>query len=347
MANRAYTIDDTPAVVARIERELSHIVDVVKRADPHLDSLVLTGGFARGEGATLDGAPQNDYDLIAIRSFGRPKRPYPHVKQELEATLGMHIDLATVAKWRLGWVAPSIFWYETALRGRILAGPDRLAKIPIQEAGRIDPKEGLRLLVNRSAGLLFATESTDDNEWRLQAAKALLAALDAWMLTTGTFAPSHRERWTHASALHRQGALPPDVLAHWPWLQWAYQSKVDPAHAAPRDPKDAWRAAAQAIHTTLPHALRHAGLESIEEYGRVGSLVERFRYFLAAGHVPGADRLAPHPTGSVRVATLRLLKASLDGVVPPDAARTHLEPLAKVDGRPLGTLETLRGATAQ
>lgn len=347
MHNRSYTVNDTPEVVERIEQELSHIVRVVSRADPHLDSLVLTGGFARGEGATLGGAPQNDYDLIAVRSFGRPTRPYRQIKQELETALGMHIDLATVAKWRLGWVAPSIFWYETALRGRTLSGPDRLAKISIQEAHRIDPKEGLRLLVNRSAGLLFATESTDDDAWRLQASKGLLAALDAWMLTTGIFAPSHRERWTHASSLHARGALPPEVVAYWRWLEWAYEFKVDPAHAASRDPKEAWRTAAQAILTMVPYALRHAGLESIEDYGRVRSIVERCRYFWAARQVRGAARIAPHPTGSVRVATLRLLEASLDGVVPPDAAEIHLGFLASIDARPLAALKALRDATAQ
>lgn len=347
MFRHRYTVNDSPAVVARIDNDLCKILDAVQRADPHLRSLVLTGGFARGEGATLAGIPQNDYDLVAIRSIGRPHRPYPEIRRELERSIGLHIDLAPVASWRLPWVSRSIFWYETALRGRVLNGPNLLSKIPIRDPTKIDPKEALRLLVNRSAGLLLSSETTDPYQRKLQAAKALLAALDVRLLATGQFLPSQRERWNLACDLRTQRLLPSDVEARWPWFAWAYDFKVDPAAAPPRDARDVWFPAANALLGAVPYALKHAGLSSLEEYGVVTNIVDQVRYFFTSAAIPGAHRFAQHPTGSVRVATIRLLESSLNGTVPPQAARIYLGALANIGERPLADLEALRRATLQ
>lgn len=347
MFRHRYTVNDSPPVVARIETDLRHILETVQRDDPHLRSLVLTGGFARGEGAMLAGIPQNDYDLVAIRSVGSAHRPYPDIRRELEKSLGLHIDLAPVPTWRLPWVSRSIFWYETALRGRVLHGPDLLSKIPIRDPTKIDPKEALRLLVNRAAGLLFSSETTNPYQRKLQAAKALLAALDVRLLATGQFLPSQRERWTLACDLRTQGLLPSDMEARWPWFSWAYNFKVNPEAAPPRDAREVWFPAANAILGAVPYALRHAGMSNLEEYGLMGNVVDQVRYFFTSKAIPGAHRFAQHPTGSVRVATLRLLESSLNGIVPPQAAKIYLGSLANIGERPLSALEALRGATLQ
>src|SRR5688500_4956094 len=54
----AYTTLDTPALVDRIRHDLAEVVAAVRGADPGLRALILTGGFARGEGTVLDGVPQ-------------------------------------------------------------------------------------------------------------------------------------------------------------------------------------------------------------------------------------------------------------------------------------------------
>src|SRR5687768_12529079 len=174
-----YTVRDTPAIVARVERDLKRVIDTVRSADPGLRSLVLTGGFARGEGAVLNDTPQNDYDFVAIRGLRRPRVAYAKLQERLEAELGIHIDLAPVAAWRLRLVSRSVFWYETRHRGRVLWGEDLLPRIRIRSHDDLDRAEALRLLVNRAAGLLLVTDSPDDHARRIQAAKGLLAAMDA------------------------------------------------------------------------------------------------------------------------------------------------------------------------
>lgn len=342
-----YTAHDTPALVARIDGDLADVVATVRAGDPRLRSLVLTGGFARGEGTVLDGAPQNDYDFVALRGVGPVRTRYADLRAVLERRLGLHVDLAPVAVWRLPWVPASVFWYETALRGRVLWGEDLRSRIPIRTASRLDPAEGLRLLANRAAGLLLATAGADAPAVRIQAVKALLAALDARLLAQGAFPPSQTERWRMQRRLLSSGTAPPELRALAPWFEWAYRSKVGPPSAPARDPQEAWCAARRAILEALPTALRHAGLPSLRSYGRSDRMADRIVYGLRMHRVPGAHRLVAHPTGQVRVATLRLLAASGDGRVRLHDAQRCFSGIAPAGKDPLRTLAGLRAATLQ
>lgn len=347
MNEPTYTIDDSPRIVERIETDLDRIVEAVREADPHLRSLVLTGGFARGEGTVVDGDPQNDYDLVAIRGLGRPERAYEEVRRDLEEEIGLHVDLAHVPSWRLRWVPGSIFWYETRHRGRCLWGEDLLDRIPVTASEDLDEDEGLRLLVNRAAGLLLVTSSDDDHAHRIQAAKGLLAAMDAHLLTLGSFPPSQTERWDVFRRLEQRGKVPPELEAHSDALRWAFRWKVDPEAVEDRDGLEVWREAAHAVLDAVPRSLDHAGFDSLEDYERSDGLVDHLHYFRHAGDISQAPRLMRHPTGRVRAATLRLLEASADGFVRSKEAKRHLGRVAEVDGQPLELLEDLRSATLQ
>jgi hypothetical protein len=342
-----FTVADTPPIRLRVQRDLDRVVDEVRAADPHLRALVLTGGFARGEGAMMDGRPQNDYDFVAIRGWGRPRRAYQDVRRLLERELRIHVDLATIPAWRLARVAPTIFWYETALRGRVLWGEELLDRIPIRTPRQLDRAEGLRLLVNRAAGLLLVTDTPEAHEHRIQAAKALLAALDAYMLAIGTFPPTQTERWDAYQRLYRARKAPRHLTQINAWLAWAYQFKVDPENAASRDPRIAWQIAANAILDSVPVALQHAAIRSLQDYARRDGFIDHLVYLVRANSVPGARRLVANPTGRVRVATLQLLQASLDGKVHAEAARTWLGPIARTTKEPLRLLDGLRKATLQ
>ncbi len=342
-----YTTHDTPAVVQRIEADLADVVQTVREGDKSLRSLVLTGGFARGEGSVLDGVPQNDYDLVAIRATGRPGTSYATMRAGLERRLGLHIDLAPVPAWRLRWSQPSVFWYETALRGRVLWGANLLDRIPIRTPANLRRTEGLRLLVNRAAGLLLVAASQDANAVRIQAAKAILASFDAHMLAAGHFAPSQVERWNAFQHLVASGTAPRELQAQGPSLEWAFHFKVDPASGRGRDPQQAWQAARSAILGALPAALRHAGLTSMAAYGRTDGLADHVAYSLRAGQVEGARRLILNPTGRVRIATIALLTAAEDGRVRAGDASRCLSGLARIGANPLHALERLRGATLQ
>jgi hypothetical protein len=344
----AYTVRDTPEVVARVDGDLEAILDAVRRADPGLRALVLSGGFARGEGGVLRGQPQNDYDLVALRGLAPPPRgAYARVRAALEPRLGLHLDLQPVWEGRLPWVRPSVFWYETALRGRVLWGPgDLLARIPVRDAAQLDPTEGLRLLVNRAAGLLLARPERDPHLHRIQASKGFLAAMDAHLLARGLFAPSQRERWTAFAGLKGREGLPEPMADRLAWLEWAFRFKVDPERAGEPDAEAAWREAALAILDAVPDALRCAGLRGLEEYARADRLTDNVVWRVRAlGHAEAARSsrwLARHATGRLRVATLALLRDTVEGMPEGPRARRELALLTKPRGDPVRTLARLR-----
>ncbi len=345
MTMPSYTRHDTPAIVARIDADLKTIVEAVRQGDSHACAIVLTGGFARGEGSVLDGQPQNDYDLIVAHEFGRPQTPYPQIIAELEAKLGLHIDLARVARARLPYVAPTVFWYETALRGRVIWGEDVLRLIPARPAAKIRRNEALRLLVNRAAGLLLFMDGSPA-ERRLQASKALLAVLDARMLTQGVFPPSQTERWLAFQAAHRRGEVGSALDAMEGWLAWAYTYKTDPTTVQGLDADTVWRVAATAIIEAVPVALAHAGLPSLEAYARHDGWVSKLHFVRNAGKEHGFRRFARHPTGTLRMATIHLLEAALRG---DGLERQELDRLVVADDQrsSLELLEALRGTALQ
>jgi hypothetical protein len=335
----AYTAHDTPEVVATVAGHLDLLRRAIVANDTGLRALVLTGGFARGEGAVLDGHPVNDYDLVAVRGVGRVATPYPRLRTQLGSRVGLHVDLARVAAARLRWVAPTIFWYETALRGQVLWG-DRtvLARIPVRTPGALAPDEGLRLLSNRAAGLLLGRDA-DDDEVRLQASKALLAAADVHLLAAGRFAPSQTERWDLLAELRDEPDAPPALAASGPWFEWAFTRKTDPPSAPLRDPQEAWRAAADAIAAALPAAIAKAGLPDLEAHATHDRFAERLVYRRRAGQVLGARRWVRHPSARLRVATLRLL-AGDEAALAPFARPGASQP-------PVAFLERLRRAAVQ
>lgn len=342
-----YSRHDTPGLVRRIDGDLELVRQTVRHADPHARALVLTGGFARGEGTVMRGEPQNDYDLIVLRGVGSPRTPYSTLRARLEDRLGLHIDLAPIPAWRLRFAGRTIFWYETALRGRTLWGPELLGRIPTRRPQDLDPGEGLRLLVNRAAGLLLCTNEASEHKVRIQAAKALLAAADAHVLARGVFPPTQVERWQALEGMREDYQAPTAVEERWKWHEWAYRFKVEPDHAPAMAGREAWQAAAHAILEAVPAALGHAGHATLAQYAQADGLVDHLVYYRRARSIDRARRMVLHPTGRVRVATLRLLAASTDGQIRPEAAQRCLGHFSPATQPPVALLEALRKATLQ
>lgn len=342
-----YTVHDTPTIRATIDHDVARVTAVVRAGDAHLRSLVLTGGFARGEGAVLNGSPQNDYDFVAVRGVGKPSVPYRRMQRHLERELGLHIDLAPVPAWRLPFVARSIFWYETAHRGQVVWGDDVLGRIRLRGPADIARTEAMRLVVNRAAGLLLATGMPDPHARRIQAAKALLAAADARLLAAGVFAPSQLERQGEWQRLRAEGREPAGAAPHRAWTEWAFHYKVDPASAPYADAQLAWAAARRSLLAAVPVALRHAGLPDLAAYARQDGLADHAVYVARAPSVPRAPRFLVNPTGRVRLATLQLLETCENGEVTKQAARQCLGRPAERGDDPLAVLTALRAATLQ
>lgn len=194
-----FTEHDTPELRGRIESDLAHIARRAHASDPQLVSLVLTGGFSRGEGTTRYGSPVNDYDLLAIRSRPGNGARYRTLATKLSEELGIEVDMLPVWKARLPHVSRKLFWLDVRMGGRVVSGDPRalrrLRHFPAQDVSRA---EVARLLGNRAAGMLLSLpgegEPADLHQRDLQATKAVLAAMDAILIHRGQYATKMRHR---------------------------------------------------------------------------------------------------------------------------------------------------------
>lgn len=194
----AFTEHDTAPLRRRITRDLALIARCAHAADSDLRALILTGGFSRGEGTARDDAPINDYDLVAVRRVpGRAR--YPDLVRSLTNDIGLEVDLKPVWAARLPYVGRKLFWLDTRLGGRVISGdPSVLSTIRALSPADLAPAETARLLGNRAAGMLLSLPEPgappEPRQRDLQAAKAVIAAMDATLLSRGLYAAPLRER---------------------------------------------------------------------------------------------------------------------------------------------------------
>jgi len=158
LVNMDYTIHHDAYVNSVIESHLKLILTTILKQVKDAVNVALLGGFARGEGSVKieNGTvlPLGDYDLLIVTS-----RPHFNLRinglNELAEKFGMgHIDIAYVWEPRLSITGKTLFWYEVKFGSHVLYGNDALLeKIPMHNVDDINLKEGIKLLVNRLAGM--------------------------------------------------------------------------------------------------------------------------------------------------------------------------------------------------
>jgi hypothetical protein len=222
-----FTGDGSQEAEAVVLAHLERIVQAVGERVGAVEAIVLTGSFGRGEGGVYRDAagiirPVNDYDLLVID------------RRNLQATLaGLGESLARelgIDFVDLGWsdgqwsqLPLTIFHYDLKFGSQVIAG-DRtvLDRIPAYASADMPPYEIVKLLLNRSAGLLSgltgeplqgAAPTADAARYRInQAAKALMAVGDWHLLRWEGFDSSYRLRSARFAALAPGVGLPAEQV---------------------------------------------------------------------------------------------------------------------------------------
>lgn len=184
--------------------------DVLSACGDNLISLILGGGYGRGEGGVIsvEGAerPYNDLDFsIIVRSISR----YPHEKireisHKHEKRIKIDVDfsrpltLKAVKQWP-HW----LMWYDLYYGHIVLFGPDSILKdhAPDYIGQQLPATEALRLMLNRGAGLLWSKlvirgiqPAPDPDFIRRNYYKCLLAMGDALLITTNSYTTRYSGR---------------------------------------------------------------------------------------------------------------------------------------------------------
>lgn len=166
----------------KIEEDLKIICDEILKKVKDVDSIILTGGFARGEGPVKiekgKAFPYNDYDIQIISRNNLSKTEidnlsneisqqlgykgivnfYPFKKEEQKLKNNFYIDLKCDSPESLKKLLPRIRTIELKENSRVLYGEDKwneLKKlIPDYNLNDISLSEGAKLLLDRMSQMI-------------------------------------------------------------------------------------------------------------------------------------------------------------------------------------------------
>jgi len=255
-ANMNYTIHHDAYVNSVIESQVKTISTTILKQVKDVVNVSLLGGFARGEGSVKIEKgrvlPLGDYDLLIVTS-----RPHFNLRinglDELAEKFGMgHIDIAYVWKPRLSIAGKSLFWYEVKFGSQVLYGDhDLLEKIPMYNVMDIDLKEGIKLLVNRLAGMFQCYKpefihdklSQGEREYMIyQTVKASLACGESLLLLIRRYHPKQlvkldRLSKSFHSELSGYSSVNPQLLSNY---EKALKFKMTPSFEMYPDELDFW-----------------------------------------------------------------------------------------------------------
>jgi len=175
----------------KIEQDMRTISIEILKKIKKVESIILTGGFARGEGAVKIEKgkifPYNDYDIQVIAREKISKEEidkisteisrklgyrgiinfYPFKKESQKAKENFYIDLKCNTPKDLKKMLPRIRTYELKNYSRVLYGKDLRYLIPDYKINDIPLSEGAKLLLDRMSQMIeyYSTEGKYEKEF--------------------------------------------------------------------------------------------------------------------------------------------------------------------------------------
>lgn len=285
---RRFTSQTDPSADAKVQSHMDAIVSRVRQRVGAVDAIVLTGSFGRGEGGIYkngdgDWHAVNDYDVFVVS-----QKDCSHELKALSDSLAKELALDYLdlgwsdgqwANWPL-----TVANYDLKYGSQVVAGDgSMLDRLPAYASAELPIYEAVKLLLNRTAGLLTGlrgemltgTSLTTDQHRYLcnQIAKAQMALGDSCLIRWGGYDASYRLRLERFTAL-AAGAGVADEAAE--LVKQGYNFKLLPDYSVHSD-------AVAAVRDLLPH-LNRAIIDTIRQLAnrRVSDLAGAMTAYLTA-----------------------------------------------------------------
>ncbi|MCH2110078.1 MAG: hypothetical protein MK135_12180 [Polyangiaceae bacterium] len=224
-----FTISGTAEFEKRLSFALQQIAHDCRSSFPTKDcALVLGGGYGRGEGGVLETelgeAFFNDLDLVWVhrgwRLSSQERRELEKLARRHQNRLGIEVDIYPLAQSRIAYLPSTLFWYEFSHGHQVISGsPSVMQPLGSRSLQSVSANEWGRMLMNRSAGVVFARWVLDGNPpllarheeprafiWR-QMMKAWLAMGDIWLARQELYHPLASERQKRLQAVRAPAGL--------------------------------------------------------------------------------------------------------------------------------------------
>lgn len=276
----------------KIYEKLKVVIDEIK-GDIPLISLILVGGFGRGEGSVKiekdEVTPLNDFDLYAIAEKKVSEKKINQIARRIEKKLGskgyslekfspfdFYIDLRVLTLDQLGAVLPLIKYYEMKHASYVIGGEDVRDIIPDFKTEDIPFSEGVRFLFNRMSHILEwrPLHFGEVPEWQRQTlsfaiTKVYLEIVTALSLIGGFYAPTYIERLKGFKKDYRRTF--PGLAAKFPKLaddvEFFTNLKLEFDLEAMKDLESEWfRARTYILETSLFYCQKCFGVRNWEDF---------------------------------------------------------------------------------
>ena len=204
----------------KIEGDMKLICEEIRRKIPRVISIILTGGFSRGEGPVKREKgkfyPYNDYDIQVISDTKLDKDKIDKISNEISKKLGyrgieyfycfkkseqrmkknFYVDLKCNTPSELKRFLPRIRYYELRNHSRVLYGKDIRFLIPDYKLKDIPLAEGAKLLLDRLSQLIsyYSKNGNYENEFLYYVIQqAYAACCTSLLLLSGEYKIGYRK----------------------------------------------------------------------------------------------------------------------------------------------------------
>ena len=256
--NGRYTVIPSPELDALLDSALADIARDIEtiRTGGRLVSVVLGGGYGRGEGGVLHTGSgdklyndldlfvfTNDADRRARQKIGVQLR---EIGERWEKKLGVAVDFSPAKNLdSLPRVGHTLMFQELRHGWKPVWGKeDFVNRIPELDPARLPYTEAVRLLLNRGMGLIFAGERLSAGHGREEADfivrnmnKAVLGCGDALLLAAGKYCWRGQDRVLAVSQFAEKNGLPRAFAEAY---EAAFRFKLEPNPVLPPDPRLRW-----------------------------------------------------------------------------------------------------------
>jgi hypothetical protein len=247
-----YTLVDTPELVAHIQKDLDLIVARLRdRYKGNLVSVLLCGGYGRGEGSVIDqdgiDVPYNDYDILIVTKRRVSSSTLSDFGEVLAGELGIRfVDLGAITRSRLNKMPQTVFVRDLFV-SQLLWGDDVRGLLPVVNPETLPMEEARVLLRNRlicffelTPEAFFQQKTLKEDAHRrlvLQLAKAGIAVHLASLIERGKYHSSYAQqmelvgdavlRTAYEVKLGLKDPMDVDVSSFWFAMRDRYLSACD------------------------------------------------------------------------------------------------------------------------
>lgn len=284
-----YTVYSQPWVDKQIQKHLNLAIEIIKRKIKGIVSIILVGGFGRGEGSVklIDQKmiPLNDYDFYVILKNGlkvselAAQRLMSEIEKEAgtsgfssyeKSAKSFYFDIRFLNLKKIAKLPPFIKYYEMKHASYVLSGQDIRDLIPDYKAQDLPISEGLRFMLNRLAsislwGPMDLILKKELAEWHRDTllydiSKAYLEIGTCLSQLTGVYQPTYQGRLRELKKVLKNPALL-NRIAYYTEL------KLKPDYKQIHDYINRWFSARDDLLIAIDFVLKRAfSIDSFEQF---------------------------------------------------------------------------------